>query len=97
MRVPSGEKYGSVSASGVAVSRRAAPPARGTTQRSPAYSKATRSLLTVGRRRRRVPSAATDVDAIAQNRIANAAQLGMRNLEFGILVTNSKFRIPNSQ
>jgi hypothetical protein len=55
MSDPSGEKYGSLSTPGVAVRRRADPPVRPTTQRSPAYSKATRSLLTAGCRRRRVP------------------------------------------
>src|SRR5262249_33888425 len=52
---PSGEKYGSVSTVGVAVRRRAWPPVRATAHRSPAYSKATRSLLTVGWRSSRVP------------------------------------------
>jgi len=37
---PSGENCGSLSTVGVAVSRRAAPPERGTIQRSPAYSNA---------------------------------------------------------
>src|SRR5690348_1064331 len=55
MSEPSGEKEGSVSTPGVAVSRRAEPPVRPTTHRSPAYSKAMRSLDTVGWRRRRVP------------------------------------------
>src|SRR5205823_4258764 len=55
MSDPSGEKRGSVSTPGVAVSRRAEPPFRPTTQRSPAYSKATRSLLTAGWRSSRVP------------------------------------------
>src|SRR5205085_7120226 len=55
MSDPSGEKCGSVSTPGVAVRRRAEPPLRPTTHRSPAYSKATRSLLTAGWRRRRVP------------------------------------------
>src|SRR5690242_2077442 len=55
MSDPSGEKRGSVSTPGVAVSRRAEPPLRPTTQRSPAYSNAMRSLLTAGCRRRRVP------------------------------------------
>src|SRR5262249_7921749 len=45
---PSGEKYGSISTPGVEGRRRAWPPARGTVQRSPAYSNATRSRLTVG-------------------------------------------------
>ena len=40
---------------GVEVSRRAAPPLRGATQRSPAYSNAMESRLSVGWRRRRVP------------------------------------------
>src|SRR5688572_20382136 len=52
---PSGEKYGSVSTVGVAVRRRAWPPARLTAQRSPAYWNAMSSRLTVGWRRRRVP------------------------------------------
>src|SRR6185437_11338237 len=54
---PSGENRGSVSADGVLVSRRAFPPARGTTHRSPPYSNAIISRLTVGRRRNRVPCA----------------------------------------
>src|SRR5919198_3622415 len=54
---PSGEKRGSVSTPGVAVSRRAEPPFRPTTHRSPAYSKAMSSLLTAGWRRSLVPCA----------------------------------------
>jgi len=46
--VPSGEKYGSVSTPGVEVRRRACPPLRETIHKSPAYSKATESRLTVG-------------------------------------------------
>jgi hypothetical protein len=65
MYAPSGEKYGSVSSDGVLVSRRALPPARGTTQRSPPYSKATLSWLTVGLRKSLVPCAMSDVLANA--------------------------------
>src|SRR5438132_1007248 len=54
---PSGEKYGSISAPWVDVSRRAGPPLRETTHKSPAYSKATESRLTVGWRKSRVPCA----------------------------------------
>src|SRR5579859_1539153 len=63
---PSGEKYGSVSSDGVEVNRRASPPARGTTHRSPPYSNATMSWLTVGWRSRRVPWAVAEatLDAI---------------------------------
>src|SRR5689334_14834872 len=69
MSDPSGEKDGSVSTPGVAVSRRAEPPLRPTTHRSPAYSKATRSLLTAGWRSRRVPWAWS---AVAQPNAAAA-------------------------
>src|SRR5512142_3011432 len=55
MSDPSGEKRGSVSTSGVAVRRRACPPARPTTQRSPPYSNATASRLTAGWRSSLVP------------------------------------------
>src|SRR5207237_3685756 len=63
MSDPSGENDGSVSTPGVAVRRRAEPPFRPTTHRSPAYSKATRSLLTAGWRRRRVLCAETALAA----------------------------------
>jgi hypothetical protein len=52
---PSGEKYGSISTVGVDVKRRATPPLRGTIHKSPAYSKAMESRLTVGCRSSRVP------------------------------------------
>src|SRR6185295_9532182 len=54
---PSGEKYGSISSEGVEVKRLAAPPLRDTIHKSPAYSKATESRLTVGCRSSRVPCA----------------------------------------
>src|SRR5205807_9803939 len=66
---PSGEKYGSISAPWVEVSRRAGPPLRGTTHKSPAYSKATESRLTVGWRKSRVPcaDAATEITRLSSS------------------------------
>src|SRR5215213_7329100 len=81
---PSGEKYGSVSTVGVAVSRRAWPPARATDHRSPAYSNATSSRLTVGWRRRRVPCA--DAAPAAPNQAAVVSRTDrafINRIEFG--------------
>src|SRR6185503_4763631 len=67
---PSGEKYGSISTEGVEVSRRAVPPLRDTSHKSPAYSNATESRLTAGCRNNRVPCAAAWIEADNNTEIA---------------------------
>src|SRR5215467_3804313 len=65
---PSGEKYGSISSDGVDVKRRAVPPLRDTTHKSPAYSKAIESRLTVGWRSNRVPCALASAEMLKNRR-----------------------------
>ena len=62
---PSGEKYGSISAPGVDVSLLADPPPRGTIHRSPAYSNAIESWLTVGGPHHTVLTQAVGADTVA--------------------------------
>src|SRR6185503_11618707 len=92
---PSGEKYGSVSTVGVAVSRRACPPVRATAHRSPAYSNATSSRLTVGWRRRRVPCADAAPAAPNQATVASRTDRAFMNrIEFGIAFRTEEGSLP---